>query len=81
MRYRAGTGRIQIAKALLDMLPAELASIRKPEQLATEYLHYRQFFTIWTTLERIVECQALEALSMNRDTRTAWLSDYKVSSN
>lgn len=61
------------------MLPAELAAIGEPEEQATEHLHYRQFFSIWETLERIVECQALEVSDMNRDTRNAWLQDYKVS--
>lgn len=60
------------------MLPVELASVGEPEDQATEYLHYRQFFSIWSTLERIVECQALEVTNMNRDTRNAWLQDYKV---
>jgi nuclear pore complex protein Nup107 len=59
------------------MLPRELASIDKPEERATEYLHYRQFFTIWDSLDRVVECQSLEVSIMNRDTRAAWLSDYK----
>ena len=63
---------------LLDMLPAELSSIREPEELATEHLHYRQFFVVWESLARVVECQALEAPSMNRETRVAWLDDYKV---
>jgi nuclear pore complex protein Nup107 len=59
------------------MLPPELASIGDPER-AVEYLHYRQFFTIWETLDRVVECQALEVLPMNKDTRVAWLKDYQV---
>jgi nuclear pore complex protein Nup107 len=60
------------------MLPLELASISEPEERATEYLHYRQFFIIWDTLERVVECQALETPQMNRNTRAAWLEDYRV---
>ena len=63
---------------LLDMLPAELSSIREPEEFATEHLHYRQFFVVWESLARVVECQALEAPSMTRETRAAWLDDYKV---
>ncbi|KAG1841563.1 hypothetical protein DFJ58DRAFT_718154 [Suillus subalutaceus] len=35
------------------------------------------FFTIWDSLDRVVECQSLEVSIMNRDTRAAWLSDYK----
>lgn len=59
------------------MLPHELASIDRPEERATEYLHYRQFFAIWEILDRVVGCQSLEVSIMNRDTRAAWLSDYK----
>ena len=44
----------------------------------TEYMHYRQFFVVWEAPARVVECQALEAPSMNRETRVAWLDDYKV---
>ena len=42
------------------MLPAELAGISEPEERATEYLHYRQFFLVWESLERVVAVQALE---------------------
>lgn len=61
------------------MLPLELASISEPEETATEYLHYRQFFNIWETLARVVECQALEVQVMSKDTKAAWLKDYVVS--
>jgi nuclear pore complex protein Nup107 len=67
-----------VAQRLLVMLPPELASIGEPEDRATEYLHYRQFFIIWETLDRVVECQSMEVLHMNKDTKTAWLRDYKV---
>ncbi|KAK1227800.1 Nucleoporin nup84 [Marasmius sp. AFHP31] len=79
LRYFLASGRMQLAKELLSMLPPELASISVDEMdvQATEYLHYRQFFTIWETLERVVECQALESPNMNRDTRLAWMEDYK----
>ncbi|KAE9401605.1 hypothetical protein BT96DRAFT_1018085 [Gymnopus androsaceus JB14] len=77
-RYFLASGRVQLAQQLLNMLPAELASVGEPEDQATEYLHYRQFFSIWATLERIVECQALEVTTMNRDTRNTWLQDYKL---
>lgn len=60
------------------MLPPELASIGEPEDRATEYLHYRQFFMIWETLDQVVACQALETPHMDRDTRVAWLDDYTV---
>jgi nuclear pore complex protein Nup107 len=55
------------------MLPAELASISEPENCATEYLHYQQFFNIWEILAHFVKCQALEVHPMNKDTRAAWL--------
>ncbi|KAJ7905257.1 107-domain-containing protein [Mycena olivaceomarginata] len=66
LRYFLGSGRVQVAQRLL------------PEERATEYLHYRQFFIIWDTLERVVECQALETPQMNRNTRAAWLEDYRA---
>ncbi|KAJ7063608.1 nuclear pore protein 84/107 [Mycena amicta] len=78
LRYFLGSGRVQIAQKLLVLLPIELASIGEPEERATEYLHYRQFFVIWETLERVVECQALETPQMNRSTRAAWLQDYEA---
>ncbi len=71
-------GRVNAARLLLDMLPPELAAISTPEERAAEYLDYRQFFIAWETLERITECQTLEAPQMSRDTRAAWLKDYGV---
>ncbi|KAG1769091.1 nuclear pore protein 84/107 [Suillus placidus] len=76
LRYFLGAGRVSLAKNLVEMLPRELASIDQPEERATEYLHYRQFFAIWDSLDRVVECQSLKVSIMNRDTRAAWLSDY-----
>ncbi|KAI9065014.1 hypothetical protein FKP32DRAFT_1675146 [Trametes sanguinea] len=78
LRYFLGHGRVQIAKTLLDMLPPELGTLREPEEEATEYMHYRQFFAVWDALARVVECEALEQPQMNKDTRAAWLSDYKT---
>lgn len=60
------------------MLPPELGSLVEPEDQATEYMHYRQFFNVWELLARVVETQALEQPQMNKDTRAVWLSDYKV---
>ncbi|KAG8215686.1 nuclear pore complex protein [Butyriboletus roseoflavus] len=77
LRYFLGSGRVALARGLLDMLPRELASINEPEERATEYLHYGQFFNVWGLLDRVVECQSLEASLMNKDTRIAWLKDYK----
>lgn len=41
-------------------------------------MDYRHFFIAWETVERVTECQALEAPQMSRDTRTTWLRDYGV---
>ncbi|KAI8970749.1 nuclear pore protein 84/107 [Trametes punicea] len=78
LRYFLGHGRVQVVKTLLDMLPPELGTLREPEEEATEYMHYRQFFGVWDALARVVECEALEQPQMNKDTRAAWLSDYKT---
>ncbi|CCM01547.1 uncharacterized protein FIBRA_03605 [Fibroporia radiculosa] len=78
VRYFLGCGRVQLAKALLDMLPPALSTMHEPEDLAMELLHYRQFFVVWESLARVVECQAVEAPQMTKDTRTAWLEDYKL---
>ncbi|KAG1854581.1 107-domain-containing protein [Suillus subluteus] len=77
LRYFLGAGRVSLAKNLTEMLPCELASIDQPEERAAEYLRYRQFFTIWDSHDWVVECQSLEVSIMNRDTKAAWLSDYK----
>ncbi|KAG2344595.1 hypothetical protein BDR05DRAFT_1058805 [Suillus weaverae] len=77
LRHFLGAGRVSLAKNLVEMLPRELASIDQPEERVAEYFHYRQFFTIWDSLDRVVECQSLEVSIMNRDTRIAWLSGYK----
>ncbi|EKM50986.1 uncharacterized protein PHACADRAFT_177673 [Phanerochaete carnosa HHB-10118-sp] len=77
LRYLLGCGRVQVAKTMLDRLPTELSTIRHPEERATEFLHYRQFFMVWDALERVVETQALEAPQMTRETRAEWLADYR----
>ncbi|KAG2120272.1 hypothetical protein DEU56DRAFT_835634 [Suillus clintonianus] len=59
-------GRVLLAKNLVEMLPRELPSIDQPEKRATEYLHYRQFFTMQDSLDRVLSI-------MNRNTRAAWL--------
>jgi nuclear pore complex protein Nup107 len=71
-------GRVNVARLLLDMLPPELAAISTPEERAAEYLDYRQFFIAWETLERVMDCQSLEAPQMSRNTRAEWLKDYGV---
>ncbi|KAI0804804.1 nuclear pore protein 84/107 [Irpex lacteus] len=78
LRYLLGCGRLEIAKSLLDVLPNELASIREPEERTVEFMHYRQFFMVWETLNRVVETRDLEVPQMTKDTRAAWLSDYKT---
>ncbi|KIP04648.1 hypothetical protein PHLGIDRAFT_109298 [Phlebiopsis gigantea 11061_1 CR5-6] len=78
LRYFLGCGRVQVAKAALELLPPELSSIKDPEELSNEYIQYRQFFQVWETLDRVTECQALEVPQMTKDTRAAWLSDYKT---
>ncbi|KAN0138564.1 Nuclear pore protein 84/107 [Lactarius tabidus] len=76
LRYLLARGRVDVARLLLDLLPPELAAISTPEERAAEYLDYRQFFIAWETLERVAECQSLEAPQTSRDTRAAWLRDY-----
>ena len=69
---------MEIAKSVLDLLPRELTTIREPEERAMEYMHYRQFFMVWDALERVVECEEIEVTHVNKDSRDAWLEDYKV---
>ena len=73
---------MQAAHSLLALLPAELTSIAEPEEVATEYLHYRQFFVIWETIARVVDCQAEEgtlvAHGASREVRAAWLTEYRA---
>jgi nuclear pore complex protein Nup107 len=76
LRYLLSRGRVNVARLLLDMLPPELAAIGTPEERAAEYLDYRQFFIAWETLERVTECQALEAPQMSRNTQATWVKDY-----
>ena len=54
------SGRIKLAQRIPENLPPDLAAIPEPEERATEYLHYRQFFIVWETLDRVVSFQALE---------------------
>ena len=71
-------GRIQLAQSLLELLPIELGSIPEPEEKATEYLHYRQFFTVWEVLESVVECQSQDVPGLDRERKTVWLNRYRV---
>ena len=73
---------MQVAQSLLSLLPSELISIAEPEEVATEYLHYRQFFVIWEMVARVVEYQAEESTmavhGATRDAKTAWVTEYRV---
>lgn len=73
-----GAGRLQIAREVLESLPRDLISLKEPEDVVAEYQDYRQFFTIWDTLDKIVEIQAEEETEMSRDSRVSWLKGYKV---
>ncbi|KAF8900838.1 nuclear pore protein 84/107 [Gymnopilus junonius] len=82
LRYFLGAGRIQAAQNLLDLLPPELASIDDPEEIATEYLHYRQFFLIWDSISQVTEWQAQEGLmtqgpGATREAKQVWLAEYR----
>ncbi|PPQ72703.1 hypothetical protein CVT24_012914 [Panaeolus cyanescens] len=80
LRYFLASGRIQPARSLLGLLPPELAEIPEPEEIATEYLHYRQLFVIWDTIEAINDSQAKEALFVSggsRDAKNAWIAEYR----
>lgn len=80
LRYFLAVGKVQAALSLLEMLPPGLADISEPEERATEYLHYRQFFVIWETLERVVEHQgqAVDVQSMSKDEKAQWLGRYRA---
>ncbi|KAF5346850.1 hypothetical protein D9756_010620 [Leucocoprinus leucothites] len=75
-RIITASGRIQLAQRLLEMAPPDLASISEPEDRATEYLHYRQFFLIWETLEKVVVCQSAHVPGLTKDENATWLAEY-----
>jgi nuclear pore complex protein Nup107 len=76
--FLVASGRVLVARSLLGMLPPELMTISEPDESATEYLHYRQFFDIWETIDRVVDCQSLEVQKMTKETTSAWLKDFEV---
>jgi nuclear pore complex protein Nup107 len=79
IRYFLGMGNIWVGKGVPDRLPAELASIDKPEDIATEYMHYRQFIHVWDIFERIAEVIDGEvADEWTKDARVARLNDYEA---
>ncbi|KAI4519168.1 hypothetical protein K525DRAFT_258749 [Schizophyllum commune Loenen D] len=78
LRRFLASGRISLARSLMEQLPVELANIRTPEERATEYMHYMRFLKLWDLLERCASAAALETPDMGRDARKAWLTDYKA---
>ena len=79
IRYFLGSGNIWVAKKILDNLPEELASIDKPEDIATEYMHYRQLFHVWEIFDGIAEITETEvADEWTKDAKVAWLNEYKA---
>ncbi|KAI5891471.1 uncharacterized protein SCHCODRAFT_02629191 [Schizophyllum commune H4-8] len=78
LRRFLASGRITLARSLMEQLPVELANIRTPEERATEYMHYMRFLKLWDLLERCAAAAALETPDMGRDARKAWLTDYKA---
>jgi nuclear pore complex protein Nup107 len=79
IRYFLGMGNIWVGKGVPDRLPAELASIDKPEDIATEYMHYRQFMHVWDIFERIAEVIDAEvADEWTKDAKVAWLNEYEA---
>ena len=79
IRYFLGTGDVYVARGVLDSLPEQLASIDEPEDIATEYMHYRQLFYVWDLFERIANVVGVEfAHELTKDTKAAWLSEYKA---
>jgi len=77
LRYFLAAGRIQLAQSLLELFPNELTSFPEPEEKATEYLHYRQFFVIWDTLASVVECQSQNVPGLDRERKVVWLKKYR----
>ncbi|TDL18237.1 hypothetical protein BD410DRAFT_775281 [Rickenella mellea] len=77
-RYFLAMGKVQAAKVLLLMLPAELKAIQDSREHSTEYYHYLQFFEIWDVLERIAESQATEGTYTTKGAKNTWLGGFKV---
>ena len=77
IRYFLGAGNISVSRRLLLDLPERLASIDEPEDIATEYMHYRQLFHVWDLFERIAEITGADINELTKDIRVAWLNEYK----
>ena len=79
IRHFLGTGDIYVARGVLDSLPERLASIAEPEEIATEYMHYRQLFHVWDLFERIADVIGLESVrELTKDAKVLWLTEYKA---
>lgn len=78
IRYFLGAGNISVSRMLLHDLPEQLASIDEPEDIATEYMHYRQLFHVWDLFERIAEITRAEINELTKDIRVAWTNEYKA---
>lgn len=78
IRYFLGAGNISVARRLLLDLPEQLASIDEPEDIATEYMHYRQLFHVWDLFERIAEVTETEITELTKDLKNTWLNEYKA---
>jgi len=79
IRYFLGTGNIYVAMGMLDILPEELVPIDEPEDIATEYMHYRQLFFVWDLFERVADVSGKEIASeLTKDAKVAWLNQYKA---
>jgi nuclear pore complex protein Nup107 len=78
IRYFLGAGNISVSRRLLLDLPEQLASIDEPEDIATEYMHYRQLFHVWDLFERIAEMTGIDITNeLTKDIKVVWLNDYK----
>ncbi|EKM74849.1 hypothetical protein AGABI1DRAFT_80653 [Agaricus bisporus var. burnettii JB137-S8] len=78
LRYFLASGRVHLAQKLLEMVPSDLAVMSEPEDRATEYLHYRQFFVIWEILEKVVECEAMNVPGgLSNEEYATWLNQYR----
>lgn len=79
IRYFLGSGNIWVAKKIPDDLPEELASIDKLEDIATEYMHYRQLIHVWDIFDRVAEVIDIEvADKWTKDAKVAWLNEYET---
>ncbi|THH10924.1 hypothetical protein EW145_g992 [Phellinidium pouzarii] len=81
-RYFLGCGKVQAARALLTLLPAQLKLV--PVEVgfmrthSAEYVHYLQFFTIWESFDRIAEAQLDESSCTTKGAKESWLNGYKA---